>query len=834
LLAKAGRTDYTIVISAGASPSEKHAAQELRAFLKKITGADLPIGTEAVKGPMILVGDSPALAALGLEIPWRQLGDEGFVIRTIRPNLVLAGGRLRGSMYAVYTFLEGYVGCRWFSSKVSHIPVRRRLVIPDIEEQQVPRLEYREPFYSDGFDADWAARNKMNSTSARLDEARGGKVTYSHFVHTFYELLPPTQYFAEHPDYYSMIDGKRTADYAQLCLSNPDVVRLVTERVEQWIKEAPNANIYSVSQNDWGGWCECPQCRALDEQEGTHAATILNFVNQVAEGIAKTYPDKAIDTLAYSYSRKPPKTIRPRGNVIVRLCSIECCFAHPLDSCPVNASFREDIVGWSKLTDRLYIWDYVTDFGHYIMPFPNLRVLKPNIQFFVNHGVKGIFEEGNYAPGGGGEMAELRAYLLAKLLWNPDYDCEKAIHDFLEHYYGPAAEPMHNYLRMLHDKVQQDDLHIFIWTGPDASYLNDEILAQANAFFDEAERACAGHAQFLGRVKVARLPLQYVMLRRGPRLTFDGEALTSQHAAEYTALLEEFMRVARGAGITQIREGRDISAFETEMREKLTASHPALKVQNPSLRFTFIPGLGGRIFSITDKASGRELLFQPGLDFAGLEAVSGYEEYLGEEYRHKGWREAYQTEQALLPDGTQLVSMTADMQPQHGRMRRQIRIAPQQAAFSIESSLTNVGDHADPLALRVHPCFACRVLPSTRVALLQAEGSWTLVRLPLEGEEDRFFSPEQVPGGRWALLQPEEGWAIVQGFEPQQVGRLLLNSDARLGRVNLELYSPLVNLAPGETIRLSHSYQLLKDLGPWQGALRQPYLGWWGGARLLW
>ncbi len=821
MLAKAGKTDYTIVISLEASPSEKHGAEELQAFLKEITGAEFPVRTEAASGPMILVGDSPALASLKLDIPWQKLGQEGFVIKTVDPHLVLAGGRLRGSMYAVYTFLEDCLGCRWFSSKVSHIPYRRRLAVPNIDVQQVPRFEYREDFYTGAFDADFAARNRMNGCHSHLDEARGGKVGYCPFVHSFYTLLPPEQYFAEHPEYYSMIDGKRPADHTQLCLTNPEVVRLVTEKIKEMIRQHPGATIHSVAQNDWGGWCECPNCKALDEREGTHAATVIDFVNQIAEGIEKEFPGHAIDTLAYQYTRKPPKTIKPRENVIVRLCSIECCFAHPLDSCPVNASFRDDIVGWSKLTDRLYIWDYVTDFAHYIMPFPNLRALKPNIEFFADHGVAGIFEEGNYAPGGGGEMAELRAYLLAKLLWNPDYDQEKAIHEFLQYYYGPAAEPIHKYLRAMHDKVEKDNIHVVIWTGPDAPYLSDDMLKMANELFDEAERACAGRRQFLERVQVVRLPLQYVALRRGPRLRFDGEALNAAGREGYLNLLDEFMRVARQAGITQIREGADISGFEAEMRERAPASYPALKVENAALEFVFLPGLGGRIFSLRDKASGRDLVYQPGMEFATVDEVDGYEEYLGEEYRHKGWLEEYQAKQETLADGTKVVTLWADMQPQHGRMTREIRIPAQGARFSIESSLTNIGDHADELMLRVHPAFACRVLPSTRVVLRQADGRWKAVSLPLEGQKDQFFTPQQAGGGEWAVVQPTEGWALVQRFDPSEVAQLLLNSDAGVGRVNPELFSKTVELPPGETIRLSQSYEFVTDLAPWQGALAQ-------------
>lgn len=544
LIAQGSQSRYSIVISRTASPSERHAAEELRDFLKEISGAELPILTDeaALSEREIILGDNAHLRELGVEVGWEDLGNEGCVINTVGSHLIIAGGKLRGTMYGVYAFLEEHLGCRWFSSTASRIPRRDRVEIGEIDERQVPVLEYREPFYTDAFDADWPARNRMNSANAHLDEARGGKVTYSHFVHTFYQLVPPEEHFAEHPEYFSEIGGKRTAERAQLCVTNPEVVRIATEKVRGWVREAPEANIFSVSQNDWGGWCECENCRELDEREGSHSATILHFVNQIAEAIEKDYPGKAIDTLAYQYGRKPPWTIRPRKNVIVRLCSIECCFSHPLESCEENRSFREDIEAWSKVADRLYVWDYVTNFGHYIMPFPNLEVLQANIRFFVRHNVKGIFEEGNYSPGGGGEFAELRAYLLAKLLWEPDCDLAAARREFLGGYYGAAAGPIGQYIDLLHEKVRAENIHVRIYDPPTSAYLTGDVLQRAEELFDRAE-ALADSPDVLERVKVARLPVQYVRI-----------ATSAPDSPKREQLVKHFLGVARQAGMTHINE----------------------------------------------------------------------------------------------------------------------------------------------------------------------------------------------------------------------------------------------------------------------------------------
>ena len=574
-IASNGQSDYTIVIDQRCSPSERHGAEELQMFLEQICGAKLPISRIPVSGPMILVGRSKVLRRLPVDIDFQALGDEGFVIKTVGPHLVLAGGRLRGSMYACYEFLDKYLGCRWFSAEgatpaVSRIPRQETISLPDIDYQKIPVLEYREPFYIEAFDGDWAARNRMNSSHARLDQKRGGKIVYQGFVHTFYSLVPPGKYFAEHPEYFAEVDGKRTAQGAQLCLTNPEVVDIATESVRQWLRKNPQANIVSVSQNDCRGYCQCDKCSALAKHEGSQAGPILHFVNQIADNLKNEFPDVAIDTLAYSYSRKPPQHVKPRPNVIVRLCSIECCFSHPLSTgdSEENRRFRDDIVNWSKICNRLYVWDYVTDFAHYLLPFPNIYSLQPNIKFFVDHNVKGIFEEGNYH--GGGPFAELRSYIMARCLWDPDVDWKEEMDEFLRAYYGPAAIPIRQYIEMLHEKVQKDDIHMHIWTPPTAAYLTKEIINKADKLFDEAEAAVADDPILLLRVKKERLSVDYVRLSR-PEEFFS----TWQ---EHKAVLERFAQTAKEWGNVYVSEGRKLAPKLEQWRQELDIQKEAARI----------------------------------------------------------------------------------------------------------------------------------------------------------------------------------------------------------------------------------------------------------------
>src|SRR5690606_21605830 len=246
------------------------------------------------------------------------------VLRSVGDRIVLSGGRLRGSLYAVSRFLQDYCGVRWWTPWASRIPRTPDLQVPELNVRTAPAFESRDPFWYCAFNEDWAVRNFSNGQSARIRPERGGAVRYKGFVHTFYPLVPPEKHFESHPEWYSLIKGKRTHERAQLCTTNPRLREFMVERVREWLREEPEASIISISQNDWYNPCECDACMAIDDAEGSHAGTMLALVNYIAEKLEPEFPHVAFDTLAYQYTRKPPKTLRPRDNVIIRLCSIEC------------------------------------------------------------------------------------------------------------------------------------------------------------------------------------------------------------------------------------------------------------------------------------------------------------------------------------------------------------------------------------------------------------------------------------------------------------------------------------------------------------------------------
>ena len=286
----------------------------------------------------------------------------------------------------------------------------------------------------------------------------------------------------------------------------------------------------------------------MDEREESQMGTILQFVNQIAEAIEEDYPDKLISTLAYAYSRTPPKTIRARNNVVVRLAIIGLCYSHPLGTCDyprrspgAPVAVLEDMRKWSRIANRLFVWDYVINFRHWLMPQPNLYVLKPNMQFFVKNHVTELFPQAD-PFNKMGEFSELRAYLLAKLMWNPDYDVDKGINEFLEAYYGQAAQPIHAYIDMLHKKVKDERIHM-PHSVTTSRLFSPDVMKRANTLFDEAEQL-ADNEGILFRVKVARLSVQYLDLLTG-----------SEGDPGRKLLVNDFFEIADKAGILYLGEG---------------------------------------------------------------------------------------------------------------------------------------------------------------------------------------------------------------------------------------------------------------------------------------
>ena len=308
---------------------------------------------------------------------------------------------------------------------------------------------------------------------------------------------------------------------ANPCLCEESLYESALASIRKILAEKPETTIISVSQNDTTSRCTCEKCAAVDAEEGSPSGLWIRFVNRIAEALEDEYPNLVIDTLAYQHTQAAPKVTKPHPNVCVRLCSFKCHFTHPLTdpNCEANKTFVKDLEDWSKICDRIYVWDYTTNYRYYIATYATIDVFRENMQFFAEHNVKGMYPQGNYQTISG-EFGELRAYLLAKLMWDPymtEEEYNGHMNEFLAAYYGEGWE----YIRMYIDKTCEmyEDSCSNLNQSP-LSYASPEQWLTVEETFDEWwNRAEALAGDRLEAVQRSRFQWRYVQALLHPENT---------------------------------------------------------------------------------------------------------------------------------------------------------------------------------------------------------------------------------------------------------------------------------------------------------------------------
>ena len=474
VVADHGQTRYRIAVANPDRVAEAYAARELQAWLQQATGATLPIAAEAAPhdGPGFFLGAGRRATEAGLADKARGLGPDGVLIRTLGDDVVLLGPDERGQLYSVYVFLERCLGCRFLARDCTVAPATPVLAVPELDVRHSPPFIYREVLGHDAADWPFAARQRLNGANmnqclGRPAEAANdvvGGILILPFAHSAAAMVPPGRYFAEHPEYFALVGGKRTAEVisGQLCYTNPEVLRICTAETLRLLEQNPAITSVDISQNDsWpgrSGACECDACQAVVREEGAQHGPILRFTNAIADAVAERHPGKFVDTLAYAYTVSTPKVTRPRDNVIIRLCH-HACYFHGIECEGLGAEFRAAVDDWRRVAKNVFVWHYGTNFWAYLAPNPNLAALARDVNYYHAHGVNGLMLQADIQSPGG-ELAELRQYLAAQLMWDPARDPMSIRREFCEGYYGPAAAEALEFLATMDAWAQAIDKHI--------------------------------------------------------------------------------------------------------------------------------------------------------------------------------------------------------------------------------------------------------------------------------------------------------------------------------------------------------------------------------------
>ena len=533
-LAESGRATATILIAAGATTSEQMAAQEVAEHLRQITGGTFRVQPEEptpAEGSRVFVGPTAFARRQGLTAD--KLGPEEWIIRTVGRDLVIIGGQPRGTIYGAYHFLEDVLGVHWWNPFEESVPRRQTVRIDDLKLQGKPVIQYRDIYMLYGHDdGRFAARNRLNRDGdARIAPQYGGCRDYGppYHVHTFNLYCPPKEFFPQHPEWYSLLGGKRVAEGSQLCLTQPELRKAFLAKLLNYIDTswaaaktagAPPPLVFSVSQNDCLNPCQCTPCQAIAVTEESECGPLLDFVNYLADGIKGRHPEVYLDTLAYQYTQKAPKTIRPRDNVMVRLCDTESDPTQPITS-PVNSAFRDHLSRWARIARNLRVWDYAVTYANPVgMPMPTAQTYGPDYRFYAEHHVEGVFTELEFEILA--DMRDFKIWLMMKQLEDPFADYTKLVQIFTDGFYGSGGNHVRQYLMDLEkEAVACRTRSDWNSTPQSLTYLNRSFINQAHQLFDQAEKAVGSDATLLRRLRHARLPLDRATLAVHPRLTAD-------------------------------------------------------------------------------------------------------------------------------------------------------------------------------------------------------------------------------------------------------------------------------------------------------------------------
>jgi len=557
-LAEGGQARYALLLPGDAGRVELRAAGDLARHLQLICGADFATSgeSEAPAGtPFISIGRTNLLAASACRFKDADLAEEGYALEVVDGNIYLYGGSGRGLLHGVYSLLEEDLGCRWYSNTSVDTPQTEALSVRLVPRMYVPALQLRDPYIHSMHDPAWSLRNKTNSPHARIPMAWGGSIRFHAMGHTYASYFPTQQYFAEHPEYYALVNGKRQP--TQLCHTNEDVIRLSIEKTCEIFRNHSEVTITAIGPNDGRGFCDCPDCKKLDDENGGRSGSFFHHVNRIAEGVKKEFPNNHLICLAYLDYARPPTNMKVDDTIIIQLCTDshawKCQFCNVWES----EEFQEIIKAWDAVGARIFIWDYTTDYVHYLVPMANWPVVNGNTRFFLEHGATGVMYESEL-----NDIDEMRAWVWAKQLWDPYRDTRPLMEDFVFGYYKEAAEPIWDWQMMMWDYWERwhkephtcgqpsdnpllDNLHCSY--APDGPMFTEQFMATMRACFARAE-SLAKSDEILARVKKAKLSLLYLELAQqlGYYTEFGdfvyGKSIRRppQEKAAFSPMLEEF------------------------------------------------------------------------------------------------------------------------------------------------------------------------------------------------------------------------------------------------------------------------------------------------------
>ncbi len=786
-------------------PQERYAAEEFQTLFKSAVGIELPI--EFVDLGHFSANLAPSKNAVYIAkvadrtmFGNRVFQPEEVAYRVEKNRLGLTGGGPRGALYAVYEFFEQVFGVRFLAPDHTYVPtLKENFAIPFTDYSYASPFSFRWSYYKANADHhDFATRLRVNTVAT--EKKYGGQTGQNLINHTLAGLLPPAKYGKEHPEYFALVDGQRSlASDAEPCVTNPEVIEIVSQGVIERLDANPHLTNISVSQNDNDAYCTCDACEAINQREGTPMGSHLAFVNAVADRVAKKHPHVKIGTLAYWYTRKPPKTIVPRKNVQIQLCSIECCTLHAINdpSCEKNREFCRDLEQWKKISDDIWVWNYNTNFTNYDLPFPNLRSISANVQFFRDNHVHGLFMQAN-GNGNAGEFCDLRNYVIARCLWNPKLNSWDLTEEFCRLHYAKAAGPILEHLRLIHDNAESAGVHPECFPNAEEVGLTLEIAKKSVHLFEQA-LAMAENEPIRRRVEKASICAYKALIEMAGLQWNDGVAKLKfpqgmENAFDrYVALCHKF----------DMNRTAERKTFKDAIKslQRYAAGIAAVSLETDLWKVTLLPADNANIVELIYLPTGRNLVEAPSSRY--LDRQRSFEERGCQGYDHEeplGFA-------ARVEDNTIVLTKTLE---DGSTLKRLLHVGSQgNPSIRFETHLAHEGETPKTYQFEFHPeCDAGTASDKAEIlgAYIQ-DPDWVLFNTDRgEDQEPQQDLLKTAKGGGFAYFNNEQGFGIEETYDPKFYEKPSFQWTPERKQVLLELTTKAVELQPGQLY--SFSYQI--------------------------
>ncbi len=575
-IAADGEALVDVASAPAADPVTIGAAASLVYGLEQITGADFSVA-DGGSGPMIVVGREAAIArGLLSASDFDGLGADGFVIRSVGGDLAIAGATPRGTMFGVNWFLDRRLGVRWYAPDATLWPRVATVEVDRMDERQVPRFAYRDILGAEAENKVWRARNLLNGeshgpsfrpTPTGIDAfdrswmARGGGAS-------FHELLPPERYGVLNPGWY--LGG-------QVAMMNPAMREAMAAEIVRRMRELPDwRNVwFAVKDMDWG-WDMDPASRAFAEAHGgMPSAPRLDMMIDIAERVRRELPGARLAFNAYHWSFAPPEGMTVPDHLLVFPMTIHSDYRTALNEGD-NAELGRHLEGWNRIARHVLVWDHVVNYAGFIQPTPNLRAVARSIRWLAGlENVEGYFAEAAWNTPAA-DFANLRHWLIARLLWNPEEDVEALLVDFTDGYYGPAGAKLRAYIDLSEAAAARAGLRLTEKLPVGAADFDLAFVEAADRLLEEAAALVAG-TEFEARVREARMPLDYLVLARRAEYAAEAAAAGSGWQVDAGARASRFWRAAGESRLRTARQGSSVDRLRAFLAvERRAAAEPAL------------------------------------------------------------------------------------------------------------------------------------------------------------------------------------------------------------------------------------------------------------------